>query len=161
MAQQTQFALTIAIITESGTPEAFSFLSASREVSRAEYHLWHGETIHPADQASPWKSQLGEGRFRPFQPLLLSSKYKSDTWDSRSKHVPVQWRYGIGASGIRIGATYRSGCLGSGEALWSHTSVARRDPPIKPSTIGKLRSDAALECCAANRPHNLLEMEGI
>src|SRR5438034_11753056 len=58
MAQQTQLALTIAIITESGTPEAFSFLSASREVSRAEYHLWHGETIHPADQASPWKSQL-------------------------------------------------------------------------------------------------------
>jgi len=57
MAQQTQFALTIAIITESGTPEAFSFLS---EVSRAEYHLWHGETIHPADQASPWKSQLGK-----------------------------------------------------------------------------------------------------
>src|SRR5947209_18852541 len=41
MAQQTQFALTIAIITESGTPEAFSFLSASREFSRAEYHLWH------------------------------------------------------------------------------------------------------------------------
>ena len=60
MAQQTQLALTIAIITESGTPEAFSFLSASREVSRAEYHLWHGETIHPADQASPWKSQLGK-----------------------------------------------------------------------------------------------------
>jgi len=60
MAQQTQFALTIAIITESGTPEAFSFLSASREVSRAEYHPGHGETIHPADQASPWKSQLGK-----------------------------------------------------------------------------------------------------
>src|SRR5438445_4967819 len=24
--------------------------------ARAEYHLWHGETIHPAGQASPWKS---------------------------------------------------------------------------------------------------------
>jgi hypothetical protein len=67
----------------------------------------------------------GEGRFRPLQLLLPSSKRKSDTWDSRSKHVPVQWRYGIGASGIRTGATYRNGCLRSGESLWSHTSVAR------------------------------------
>src|SRR5213080_31653 len=68
----------------------------------------------------------------PLQLLLPSSKRKSDTWDSRSKHVPVQWRYGIGASGIRTGATYRNGCLRSGELRWSHTSVARRDPPIKP-----------------------------
>jgi RNA recognition motif. (a.k.a. RRM, RBD, or RNP domain) len=77
----------------------------------------------------------GEGRFRPLQLLLPSSKRKSDTWDSRSKHVPVQWRYGIGASGIRTGATYRNGCLRSGESLWSHTSVARRDPPIKPALL--------------------------
>jgi hypothetical protein len=76
---------------------------------------------------------IGEGRFRPLQLLLPSSKRKSDTWDSRSKHVPVQWRYGIGASGIRAAAIYRSGCLRSGESLWSHTSVARRDPPIKPA----------------------------
>jgi len=40
-------------------PKPFSFFSASREVSRAEYHLWHGETIYPAGQASPWKYQLG------------------------------------------------------------------------------------------------------
>src|SRR5205807_4658527 len=58
--------------------------------------------------------RTGEGRFRPLQLLLPSSKRKSDTWDSRSKHVPVQWRYGIGASGIRTGATYRNGCLRSG-----------------------------------------------
>ena len=30
------------------------------EVIEAEYDLWHGETIHPAGQASPWKSQLGK-----------------------------------------------------------------------------------------------------
>jgi len=66
MAQQTQLALTIAIITESGTPEALSFLSASREVSRAEYHLWHGETIHPADHVAV-EIPTGEGRFHPFQ----------------------------------------------------------------------------------------------
>ena len=81
----------------------------------------------------------GEGRFRPLQLLLPSSKRKSDTWDSRSKHVPVQWRYGIGASGIRTGATYRNGCLRSGELRWSHTSVARRDPPIKPALLAESR----------------------
>src|SRR5438309_11731703 len=78
-------------------------------------------------------------RFRPFQLLLLSSKYKFDTWDSRRKHVPVQWRYGIGASGIRTGATYRNGCLRSGELRWSHTSVAWRDPPIKPALLAASR----------------------
>jgi len=77
----------------------------------------------------------GEGRFRPLQLLLPSSKRKSDTWDSRSKHVPVQWRYGIGASGIRTGATYRNGCLRSGESLWNPTSVEQRDPPVKPALL--------------------------
>jgi len=81
----------------------------------------------------------GESRFRPLQLLLPSSTRKSDTWDSRSKHVPVQWRYGIGASGIRTGATYRNGCLRSGESRWIPTSVARRDPPIKPALLAESR----------------------
>src|SRR2546425_8133435 len=34
--------------------------TCAHSCSRAEYHLWHGETIHPAGQASPWKSELGK-----------------------------------------------------------------------------------------------------
>ena len=124
------------------------FESVTVESSRAQYHLWHGETIHPAGQASPWKSQLGKAASARSRLLLPSSKRKSDTWDSRSKHVPVQWRYGIGASGIRTGATYRNGCLRSGELRWSHTSVARRDPPIKPALLAESR----LICNRSRRP---------
>src|SRR5437870_12719201 len=108
------------------------FESVTAESSRAEYHLWHDQTIHPAGQASPWKSQLGKAASARSRLLLPSSKRKSDTWDSRSKHVPVQWRYGIGASGIRTGATYRNGCLRSGESLWNPTSVAQRDRHSEP-----------------------------
>jgi hypothetical protein len=41
------------------------FESVTAESSQAEYHLWHGETIHPAGQASPWKSQLGKAASAP------------------------------------------------------------------------------------------------
>src|SRR5437016_12054453 len=108
------------------------FESVTVESSRAEYHLWHDQTIHPAGQAPPWKSQLGKAASARSRLLLQSSKRKSDAWDSRSKHVPVQWRYGIGASGIRTGATYRNGCLRSGESLWNPTSVAQRDRHSEP-----------------------------
>src|SRR5215467_13280270 len=46
--------------------------------------------------------------------------------------MPHQPSCGAGANAIKTAATYRNGCLRSGKLPWTHTSVARRNPPIKP-----------------------------
>ena len=68
----------------------------------------------------------------PFPLSLLSLKGKFGDWDSREKLAPVHETFVAGVSATETGATYRSGCLRSGKLTWTHTSVARRDPPIKP-----------------------------
>jgi hypothetical protein len=98
----------------------------------------------------------------PFLLSLLSLKRKFGDWDSREKLAPVHDSFGAGANATETAATYRSGCLRSGKLPWTHTSVARRDPPIKTSTIGELRSArSGPRMLRSKSAHNLLEMEGI
>ncbi len=71
----------------------------------------------------------------PFLLSLLSLNGKFGDWDSREKLAPTQESFVAGVSATETAATYRSGCLRSGKLPWSHTSVARRDPPIKPALL--------------------------
>jgi len=75
----------------------------------------------------------------PFLLSLLSLKGKFGDWDSREKLAPVHESFVAGVSATETAATYRNGCLRSGESLWSPTSVARRDPPIKPALLAESR----------------------
>src|SRR5438128_5974415 len=59
---------------------------------------------------------------------------------TREKLAPVHERFVAGVSATETAATYQSGCLRSGKLPWSHTSVARRDPPIKPALVASVRS---------------------
>ena len=90
----------------------------------AEYHLcaWRNHWSIQVGLASE-EIPTGDGQVGPLQPPLLSSKYKFDSWDSRSKLVPFQPSCAAGASATEIGATFRSGCLTCGESQWIQTST--------------------------------------
>jgi hypothetical protein len=75
----------------------------------------------------------------PFLLSLLSLKRKFGDWDSREKLAPVHDSFVAGVNATETAATYRSGCLRSGKLPWNQTSVARRDPPIKPALLAESR----------------------
>ena len=75
----------------------------------------------------------------PFLLSLLSLKGKFGDWDSREKLAPVHESFVAGVSATETAVTSRSGCLRSGKLPWTHTSVARRDPPIKPALLAESR----------------------
>jgi hypothetical protein len=66
-----------------------------------------------------------------FQPPLLSLKCRSESWDSRSKPVPVPRSYAHGVSATGTGATYQSGCSTSGKSRWIQTWAGESVSPLR------------------------------
>ena len=75
----------------------------------------------------------------PLLLSLLSLNGKFGDWDSREKLAPTQESFVAGVSATETAATYRSGCLRNGKLPWNQTSVARRDPSVKPALLTESR----------------------
>jgi len=100
-------------------------------VELAEYHLWawrNYSSIQVGVANAEIRTGVAGNRPVPLSLSLLSSKYKFDSWDSRSKLVPIQRSYAAGASATEIGATFRNGCSTSGKSRWIQTSAGKPRP---------------------------------
>ena len=96
-------------------PQRTSLQLLNRGVKPAEYDVDAALLLCLAD-AEIRNGAAAGNHFTPLTLPLLSLKCKSDTWDSRSKPVPIPPRYAHGASATGTVATYQNGCSTCGES---------------------------------------------
>src|SRR5437660_11036410 len=100
--------------------------------------LWSSEHLFQPCIANA-EIQTEVGPLEPFLLSLLSLNGKFGDCDSREKLAPTQESFVAGVSATETAATYRSGCLRNGKLPWNQTSVARRDPSVKPALLTESR----------------------